>query len=173
MAGYLHFLPEPLLDDIVHNRSIPIVGAGFSRNARIPGKLTMPLWDDLGKHFANKVTRDYPYTNALDSISSFCHRFNRPKLIEELRRALYIDKAKPGLAHLAFADLPFDQIITTNFDFLLEKSFDSRSHPYCPLIEEEQLSTSILDEGSIILKMHGDLNHPSHSCSPKKITILL
>jgi hypothetical protein len=48
MTNYLHLVPRPLLDDIVNNRSIPIIGAGFSRNAELPGKLKMPLWDDLG-----------------------------------------------------------------------------------------------------------------------------
>jgi len=50
MANYLHFLPEPLLDDIVFNRSIPIGGAGFSRNA-----LRFPLateWSDRCINFS-------------------------------------------------------------------------------------------------------------------------
>src|SRR5437867_2986879 len=41
-------IPSPLLDDIVQGRCVPIVGAGFSRNAILPSGLSMPLWRELG-----------------------------------------------------------------------------------------------------------------------------
>jgi len=47
MAKYIRCLPKPLLDDIIKNRCIPIIGAGFSRNADLPSGLQMPLWHDI------------------------------------------------------------------------------------------------------------------------------
>lgn len=167
MSKYLKYLPQPLLDDIINNRCVPIIGAGFSRNADVPVGQEMPLWQDLGEYFAKQM--NYPFINPLDAISAYAHEFSRSKLIEELRGLLHIDTATPGLTHLAFAKLQFDTVITTNFDFLLEKSYESNKKPYYPLIFENQLSTMPLNKYSrdlqnttCILKMHGDLNHPDN-----------
>jgi len=160
MATYIDRLPKPLLDDIVQGQCIPIIGAGFSRNAELPPGFEMPLWDDLGKHLAQQM-RNYPYTTPIDGISAFCHEFSRAKLIEQLRTILHVDKAQPGPAHLAFADLPFDIVVTTNFDFLLERAYDIKRRPYYPIVDEDQLSIGNVSQGTRILKIHGDLNHPS------------
>jgi hypothetical protein len=137
----IDYLPNPLLEDIVENRCIPIIGAGFSRNADLPQGAQMPLWNDLGRHFARQM-REYPETNPLDTISAFCQEFSRAKAIEQLRRILFIDTSQPGRAHLSFAELPFDIIITTNFDFMLERAYDSVRKPYTAIVTEEQLPIS-------------------------------
>lgn len=160
MSKYIRCLPNPLLDDIIENRCIPIIGAGFSRNADIPSGLQMPLWDDIGKLLALQMS-DYPYSTPIDAISAFCHEFSRPKLVERLRTILHIDIARPGSAHLAFVDLPFDAVITTNFDFLLERAYDIKRRPYYPIVDEDQLSVSNILQNTRVLKLHGDLNHPS------------
>lgn len=165
MTKFIDQIPEPLLDDIIHNRCIPIIGAGFSANANPPKGTTMPLWSDVGKYFAKQLHHDF--NNPLDAISSFSHIYGRPKTIEHMRKILHIDGAKPGNVHKKFAYLQFDVIITTNFDLLLEKSFDAINRQYLPIIEEEQLSISPIDpliqnQITRILKIHGDVNHPTH-----------
>jgi hypothetical protein len=57
-ARHLNRFPKPLLDDLVAGRWLPIVGAGFSRNAVLPPPKEMPLWPDLGKLLASEL-RDY------------------------------------------------------------------------------------------------------------------
>jgi len=160
MAKYIRCLPNPLLDDIIENRCIPIIGAGFSRNASLPSGLQMPLWDDIGKLLAQQMN-DYPYSTPIDAISAFCHEFSRSKLVERLRTILHIDVARPGSVHLAFVDLPFDTVITTNFDFLLERAYDIKPRPYYPIVDEDQLSISNILQSTRVLKLHGDLNHPN------------
>jgi SIR2-like domain len=157
-------LPQPLLEDIIENRCIPIIGAGFSRNAKTDSGKKMPLWSEVAKHFSNQLGSDYNYLTPLDPISDFCEKFGKPKAVEQLRILLHIGKVKPGGAHTAFADLPFDLVITTNYDFLLEDSYTARNRQYYPILSEDQLSTSSLgksDEGKTtrILKIHGDLNN--------------
>ncbi len=159
MATYIDRLPKPLLDDIVQGQCVPIIGAGFSRNAELPPGFEMPLWEDIGKHLAQQM-RNYPYTTPIDAISAFCHEFSRAKLVEQLRSLLHVDKAQPGQAHLAFADLPFDIIVTTNFDFLLERAYHLKRRPYYPIVDEDQLSIGNVFQDTRILKIHGDLNHP-------------
>ena len=138
MSRYIRYVPYPLLDDIIEGRCIPIIGARFSRNADLPSELKMPLWNDIGKLLAQQMN-DYPYSTPIDAIFAFCHDFSRAKLVEQLRSILHIDIAQPGLVHLSFADLPFDTVITTNFDFLLEKAYDIKRRPYYPIVNEDQL----------------------------------
>ena len=63
---YLTSFPKPLLDDLVAGRWLPVVGAGFSRNAILPLKKQMPLWNELGDLLKADL-RDYEPSGALDS----------------------------------------------------------------------------------------------------------
>ena len=156
---YLKHFPKPLLQDLLENRWLPIIGAGFSLNAKTPRGTKMPLWDDLGKRIADEL-EDYPYSSALDALSAYSHEFSRARLIERLREHLLINKAQPGKAHIAFSKLQFDIVCTTNFDFLLERSYDAEQK-YChPILDEDQLSITTQDSSVRLLKLHGDIHHP-------------
>lgn len=151
----LEYLPKPLLEEIVKGNCLPIIGSGFSLNANTTNKFKIPLWDDLGKSFANYL-KGYTYTSPLEAISAYSHEYSRNNLISKLHDFLGIDQMSPGTAHTEFAKLSFKLICTTNFDFLLEKSY-----PYCkPIIDESQLSITTDSNEVNILKIHGDLNHP-------------
>lgn len=159
MEDYSTIFPKPLLNDIVTNRSIPVIGAGFSKNAVLEEGHSMPSWDELGKLF-HQLMPQYIPNSPLDILSAYDYKFKTSKLIEELEHFLFIEEAKPGPAHSAFARLHFDKVITTNFDFLLERSYSPISWPFTPVIEESQLSTSLTKSGTQLIKIHGDLNHP-------------
>jgi hypothetical protein len=167
MSGLLENVPKALLDDIIENRCLPIVGAGFSRNATIPGDNTMPLWEDLGRLFADELGPSYPYSNPTDVISAYEHAYGRPKLIERLRGHLHVLEARPGQVHRAFCETPFDIVCTTNFDRLLETAYQA-SNRYChAIMKDNQLSTvsgspnqSGLGHATTLLKVHGDEQHP-------------
>ena len=159
-AKHLSKFPKPLLDDLVAGRWLPIVGAGFSRNAVLPLKKQMPLWNELGSLLEADL-RDYEPTSALDAISAYEHEYGRPKLIERLSELLHIAEARPGDAHKAFCSIQFDIVCTTNFDFLLERQYDLIPRHCTPLVDEEQLAVNLKESGTALLKLHGDLNHPS------------
>lgn len=159
-TSYLKYFPQPLLDDLVASKWLPVVGAGMSKNAVLPAGSTSPDWNQLGKLFASELT-DYGYVNAVDAISAFEYEYGRPKLIEKLSEFLLIGKARPGHAHKAFCSIQFDLVCTTNFDFLLEKQYELTPKPFTPLIDEEQLSINHNDASVAVLKVHGDLNHPN------------
>jgi uncharacterized protein YutE (UPF0331/DUF86 family) len=166
LPKYINLIPKPLLDDIINDRCIPVIGAGFSKNANLPNGLSMPLWSDLGKNLAKRMEVPAEGT-PIELISEFEEEFSRAKLVEALNEDLHIDQASPGDIHFKFADIPFDEIITTNFDFLLEKAYEKRTRNYHPILDDSQLpigqtkSGDLLRRQTRILKMHGDLNHPS------------
>jgi hypothetical protein len=90
-------LPSPLLEDIIENRCIPIIGAGFSRNATTPSGFQMPLWDYVAKHFSKQLEENYSYVSPLDQISDYCHKFGKAKVVEQLRTILHIGKINVSL----------------------------------------------------------------------------
>ncbi len=161
MAGKsLQYFPKPLLADLVAGKWLPIVGAGFSRNGIVPPAKEMPLWSDLGEMFVNDL-QDYSSSSPLDAISAFEHEYGRPKLIEKLAQILLVEEARPGAAHAAFCSVPFDLVCTTNFDFLLERQYETIPRHCTPLIDEDQLSINLPETSVALLKLHGDLHHPT------------
>lgn len=169
MAKYLKYVPKPLLEDIIQGHCIPVIGAGFSKNGEMSSPdHTMPDWQELGDHFS-QLMQDYYFSNPIDAASAYSHEYSKVKLVEELAMLLHIADVQPGPAHISFTKLLFDTVITTNFDFLLEKAYEFNKRPYRPIVDEEQLSirdrvsTPKRDKELIIavLKLHGDLHHPN------------
>lgn len=156
---YISKFPKPFLEDIVNSRCIPIVGAGFSKNANIPDGKKMLDWNGLGRSISDLIP-DYEFSNSLDALSAFSHEYSRTNLIEKTSELLLIETIKPGQTHKSFCSLPFELVVTTNFEFLLEQGY-ALVNKFCrPIIEEEQLSISSRNQGVSLLKLHGDINHP-------------
>ncbi|MEI9911184.1 MAG: SIR2 family protein [Bacteroidota bacterium] len=157
---YIDTFPKPFLEDLVNNRCLPFIGAGFSKNADIPKGKKMLDWEELGKTIAGNI-QDYKYTNAIDAISAYSHEYSRTNLVEKLTELLLINSVKAGKAHKAFCELQFDIVCTTNFEFLLEQGYSLISK-YCrPILDEDQLSIANSSEVITLLKIHGDLHHPN------------
>lgn len=156
---YVEHIPDVLLDDIIGGRCVPIIGAGFSLNANMPDGMRMPTWDVLGKEIA-RAFKDYQYSGALEAISAYADEYSRLKLIEKLYSLLLVDKAQPGSVHRGFAQLPFDMIVTTNFEFLLEAAYGQAGRPCRPIVDEDHLPIAAQGPEVRILKLHGDLHHP-------------
>lgn len=158
MRKYINELPKTLLDDFVNNRVVPIVGAGFSKNAYAPNEKTIPDWEQLGRQVGEYIP-GYVYTNALDAISLFESQFSKVKLIELLSELLNVNELKPSTTHHAFCDLFVDTICTTNFDFLIEQTLQETHRPHSIVVSEERLAINTKAETKVI-KLHGDFNHP-------------
>ncbi|PZM80387.1 MAG: hypothetical protein DKT66_14080 [Candidatus Melainabacteria bacterium] len=162
---YLEKLPKTLIDDIRYGRCLPIVGSGFSRNAKVKeGRKAPPDWAGLASHLmiegSTNGTKAVPHVcNQLEVISAFSERFGRVKLVEILHDLLW-DGVSPGKVHDTFAKIPFDIVCTTNYDFLLEDAYRLQGVPYKPLLNETDLCMAIPKGYTSLLKMHGDLNHP-------------
>lgn len=160
MAKFLPYFPRPVLDDLVTGKWLPVVGAGMSLNASVPVGKKMPLWAAMSKELTDELT-DFASTSVLDGISAYEHEFGRARLIERLSDILLIKDAQPGNAHREFCTIPFDIVCTTNFDFLLERQYDLTPRYVYPVVDEDQLSVNAGDAGTVLLKLHGDLRHPS------------
>jgi hypothetical protein len=152
----LEKLPSPLVRDILENRCLPIVGAGFSRNAVLPAGLAMPLWSEMGDALARQC--GFPNTDAIDAVSEFNRRFGAVGLASELRRMLHVGVATPGEAHRAFCELPFDVVCTTNWDSLVEDGYRIAGRRFRRVTREGDLSLGGNADTTLLLKFHGDLD---------------
>jgi hypothetical protein len=159
-AKYLSYFPKPVLDDLIAGKWLPVIGAGMSLNATISRGRKMPLWAGMGKQLTDELS-DFSTTSILDGISAYEHEFGRARLIERLSDILFIKEAQPGDVHKEFCTIPFDIVCTTNFDFLLERQYDLTPRYVYPVVDEEQLSINASNAGTLLLKLHGDLRHPS------------
>jgi hypothetical protein len=119
----------------------------------------MPDWSQLGSILGADLTDFVPH-DAIDAISAYEEEHGRVRMIERMGQLLHIDAAAPGRAHQALCSVGFDLVLTTNFDFLLERAYDAIGQPCQPLLVEAQLSQRPLDGQAQLLKLHGDLNHP-------------
>lgn len=160
MASTADFdVPQPLLEALVENRWLPLIGAGFSLNAELAAGAAMPTWERLGKELESEVRHLVPGGGPLEAISSYAFEHGRPALVQRLRRALHVGAARAGAAHRAFAHLPFDVVATTNFDDLLEDGYRAVGRRLTPIVREHQLAQGVPRGAVALVKAHGDLDN--------------
>ena len=135
---YLNQFPKPLLESILQDRCVPFIGSGFSKNADVPSGKSMLDWDELGMAFAKEM-ENYKYSNAIDAISAYSYAYSRPVMVEKMKSLLLTGEVKAGNTHKAFCKLQFDIVCTTNFDRLLESTYDFLKRP-CNAMPRGQVS---------------------------------
>lgn len=138
-----------------------MVGAGFSRFAKKipPTTPNPPLWADLAKAMQEKL---YPNRNrhSINSPPSLADEFQATfgKLkLEHLIRTMVVDTAwNPSDTHKNLLSLPWTDILTTNWDTLLERT--ALSLPLCRFQDVVYVPTDLARaRGHRIVKLHGSL----------------
>lgn len=159
---------QPLLDDIVNGKCLPVIGAGFSKNITLTNGREMPDWNQLASHI-NTVWATGK-TEPMEILQEFEKQFGRTKLIEEIGRIIPLTGTILGEVHKYFVKIPsFDLIYTTNFDSLLEDAFRQETKRNCKfLVGEKQLAGYEGLPTVNIVKMHGDLSHSEYLVLTKK-----
>lgn len=157
----LDFIPVPLLNDLVSGRWLPVVGAGLSKNAEVRGAGSMPDWRELGERIGRELPAGYAADSPLETLSAYEYAFGRGKLTEVMQRELNVTNAHPGRVHAAFCNLQFKVVVTTNVEQLLEQGYRAKYGSVLPITEEDQLRLVNPYPSPKLVKLHGDLDHPS------------
>jgi len=107
--------------------AVLFVGAGFSLNAKhIRRKsIRMPLWEDLRKGFLAKLPDLPKHTEVLTAAELYERAFGRVSLVETIDAAILDNDFEPGEVHRLMAQLDWHDIITTNYDTLVERSLQN------------------------------------------------
>jgi hypothetical protein len=155
------------------SRASVMVGAGFSRNAKptSPSVREMPTWSQMAKALcallyadASKDSQDRALREA-SSTSGFLRlaqeykaAFGQGALNEQIRALVPDLEYEPGTLHKALLQLPWTDVLTTNWDTLLERAaLDVFDENYDVIRTHSQISSSTRPR---IVKLHGTL--PAH-----------
>lgn len=137
-----------------------LVGAGFSKNAVRPGVDTPgpPLWSDLLRDLVDQLypdTANEAPTNPLRIAEEYRTYFGQAAL-NDFIRTRFPDRAwLPGPLHTELLELPWSDVLTTNWDTLLERAAeDSVECAYEVVRSEADLPHA---RSPRIVKLHGSI----------------
>ncbi len=135
-----------------------LVGAGFSRNAVLPSPNSVkpPLWTDFCRVMASRL---YPNGKAPSDALRLAEEYKAalgPAALESLIVDLVRDgEWAPGQLHSRLVSLPWSDILTTNWDTLLERAAETTDQQ---TFETVRTVTDIAHARSPrIVKLHGSL----------------
>ena len=137
-----------------------LVGAGFSINAlksdeSIP---TSPTWAQLADKMLERLCEEgTPYDKQYLDVLNVADELQAAKGIGEMNRFLEANIPNDGLApselHRKFMSLPWTDVLTTNYDTLLERAADSIvDRNYERVVSKDKL---VLSHSPRIIKLHG------------------
>ncbi len=150
-----------------HNHAAVLIGSGFSLNADDVNpieKHKMPMWYSLADSFCEKLgieikNPDYLKTNHYLDPLTLAEKveamYGRPFLDELLIEQMKDELHKPSELHKKLLSLPWNDVFTTNYDTLLERTLDEITNKYRVVLDQTDLMYSKSDGRSRIVKLHG------------------
>ena len=140
------------------SRASVMVGAGISRNATpLKGdQNSFPAWNELSQMMFRELYPDTPIgesnsKNATRIASEYASKYKEAGLEDFLRRSIPNDSHKPGEIHELLLGLPWNDVYTTNYDTLLERT-GVAGRTYSHVIETTDLKNAVPPR---IVKLHG------------------
>lgn len=137
-----------------HGASI-MVGAGFTRSAAYTEdvKEKIPLWPDLSKKLAIELGTGS--TDPLRLAEEYSAYFGKRALRDFINKEINDDIWEPGELYSLLLGLPWTEVLTTNWDTLLEKASKEVNQPIYNIVsKQEDLSYA---RSPRIVKLHGTI----------------
>lgn len=139
-----------------------MVGAGFSKNAIniINPTKQPPNWWELGdvfyeKLYGKKPADDVKYASLLKLAEEYEAAFGRSALEHFITKNIADNEYEPSDLHKMLMELPWTDVLTTNYDTLLERSCkDVISRRYDIVVNKNDL---VYSNKPRIIKLHGSL----------------
>jgi hypothetical protein len=133
---------------------VVFVGAGLSRGA---GLLD---WADLIKRLNDELqVPDHDRHDFLDLAQWYRERFGPARLAAVIREAFHHPNrpgSLPTLAHYLLLGLPVRQVLTTNYDDLIERALAALKRYPVTVVRQEDVARTGHGEGVQVVKLHGD-----------------
>ena len=156
---------RPYLDEIADRLfsgyAAVMVGSGFSKNAApLTQAAPFPDWSELGDLFYRRLHGDSPKPRrSYLQVPVLAHEieaaFGRPALNKMLRDAIPDLMHEPSPLHVNLLNLPWSDVLTTNYDTLLERACRS------VILRRYDIVVDPMDLGDSrrprIIKLHGSL----------------
>ena len=147
-----------LADEFLRGNGVIFAGAGLSRNALYldGGPSRIPDWNALAKLFKEQLGSTQNESDPLKLAGYFEARFGRPALVKRVADAISDGNHRPGPVHRIIADLDIKEIVTTNFDTLIERAFQENSRGYAVIASDSAFT--MWTSKVCIIKMNGCLS---------------
>lgn len=146
-------------DGTFHGAAI-MVGAGFSRSAAISGNPAqkMPLWFELCAKLGAELGSTS--SDALRLAEEYQAFFGPQSMHDSLKTAINDQAFQPGALHDELLRLPWSEVLTTNWDTLLERAAATvPERIYGVVRKQEDLASA---RSPRIVKLHGTIVLDNH-----------
>jgi hypothetical protein len=137
-----------------------MIGAGFSRSAarHVSGNKKMPLWDSFSKKLVEELNphnKDLSFSDPLRVAEEYRAYFGQSALNDQIRSQIDNDAWRTGELYQSLLELPWSEIMTTNWDTLLERAAKEVHGPYyTPVSRPSDLAWA---PSPRIVKLHGTI----------------
>lgn len=154
---------KDFVKDLNEGSASIFAGAGLS----IPAGFVN--WSDLMSEIADDLGLDISNETDLISLAQFHVNENRTrskinrKILEE-----FVEDVEETENHRILSRLPLQSIWTTNYDKLIEQSFENENKVVDIKHSVSQLLTTKPKRDIVVYKMHGDANHPTDAILTKE-----
>lgn len=138
-----------------HGAAITI-GAGFSRSAAITGddSKKLPLWFNFSEILTDELNSNS--SDLLRLTEEYNAYFGKQALYDLIKKEINDVAWVPGKLHKSLLELPWSEILTTNWDTLLEWASEEVHQPvYSVVSKQKDLSSA---RSPRIVKLHGTID---------------
>lgn len=145
-------IPGQLVEDFRDGSCIVFIGAGVSCEAKVPSA------EILARSLAQEIR--FPYDGEpLPEIAQYFENENRrPALYRHLLKLVKKPGIAPSMSHRLIAQLPATELVTTNWDTLMEEQLGDRC---CLVVDNADLSSKPREQHDVrLIKMHGTIERP-------------
>jgi hypothetical protein len=143
-------------DTSYHGAAI-MIGAGFSRCAATTGDANkrLPLWVDLSSALAQDLSASNS-TDPLRLAEEYFAYFGKQALHDLIKKEINDAAWSPGEIYKTLLELPWSEVMTTNWDTLLERAaMEVHQRVYSLVSRQEDLASAPAPR---IVKLHGTIN---------------
>jgi hypothetical protein len=170
--GTIDPMPDELVSAVKEDRCALFVGAGLSKASGYP------LWTELletlikaaetlrsisvsGAKELRTLAASKEASKLLMVAQELSDRVGREVFLEEIVKVFSDDTKMPSAAHNILPTIPFDLILTTNYDRLLERAYASPGHVPRTYTHNNapDFADALWRRKFFILKAHGDVDH--------------
>jgi hypothetical protein len=161
-------IPASLVRHLTNGRCALFVGAGLSVGAGLPdwkkllGSMITDVESEDESGGAGAELRRLVVAGKLLEVADHCRqRLGERRYLELLGEQLRGGSGDIPEAHRIITELPFNALVTTNYDKLFERAYD-KCRGYLPKVvtsrQRENLGSLLFSGGFFILKAHGDID---------------
>lgn len=140
-------------ESVTRGKASLFIGSGFSRPAGYMG------WKDILRDCADEIGLCVDKERDLIALAQFYVTQNKQRTkITNTVKSFFTDKnGEPTINHFLLADLPITSIWTTNYDRLIERTYDHRNISYSVLTDDKSYRNFDDCAKITIHKIHGDV----------------